>query len=244
MKTKANSQNRNPHGKLRPLVALRAVRRVVNDPEQTAQVFRVIQALSGPSLRRNFKRFAATPTGQQVLKERLNLVEKLSDSDYLRRQPEHSLGHLYLRFIQREEISAGGLEQASAEAGYENLDPDLDLFVRRTRASHDLFHVLTSYGRDPLGEACLLAFTYGQTGNIAFVFILISAATRLYRAAGTAIFSALWRAYRDGKNCRWLISADWENLLARSIEEVRKLYNIPAPIRYDRLTESLTQAAT
>ena len=47
-------------------------------------------------------------------------------------------------------------------------------FFRRVRDLHDLWHVLTGYGRDPLGEVCLLAFTYAQTrltglGAIAFL---------------------------------------------------------------------------
>jgi ubiquinone biosynthesis protein COQ4 len=31
--------------------------------------------------------------------------------------------------------------------------------------THDLYHVLTGYGRDPLGEAVLLVFTGTQTGS-------------------------------------------------------------------------------
>ena len=239
--------------KIRPLTAFKAVRNVLNDPEQTSQVFRVLQALSGPSLSKNFRRFCATETGKRVLGEKLDLVEKLNDPNYLASLPEHSLGHTYYRFIRREQISAGGLEEASAEAVAEDgsssvtsgqeSNADFDLFVRRTRASHDLFHVLTRYGRDPLGEACLLAFTYGQTKNIAFPFILLSAARRLYQGAGVTVFGALWRGYRDGKKAGWLLAADWENLLEQPLENVRDTYGIPAPERYQRLAANLAQAS-
>lgn len=239
--------------KIRPLTALKAVRNVLNDPEQTSQVFRVLQALSGPSLTRNYNQFCTTETGARVLTEKLDLVARLNDSDYLKSLPEYSLGHTYYRFISREQISADGLEAASEEANAEDRssptttgqqnNPEFDLFVRRTRASHDLFHVLTRYGRDPLGEACLLAFTYGQTKNIAFPFILISAAHRLYQGAGFAVFGALWRGYRDGKKAKWLLAADWETLLEQSLESVRELYGIPAPERYQQLAASLAQAS-
>ena len=239
--------------KIRPLTAFKAVRNVLNDPEQTSQVFRVLQALSGPSLSKNYNRFCSTDTGKRVLVEKLDLVAKLNDSDYLSSLPEHSLGHTYLRFISREQISAGGLEEASAEAIAEDgaspitidqqSNAEFDLFVRRTRASHDLFHVLTRYGRDSLGEACLLAFTYGQTKNIAFPFILISAAWRLYQGAGITVFGALWRGYRDGKKARWLLAADWETMLEQSLESVRESYGIPAPERYQRLAANLAQAS-
>lgn len=239
--------------KIRPLTALKAVRNVLNDPEQTSQVFRVLQALSGPSLTRNFNRFCGTDTGNRVLTERIDLVAKLNDPGYLSSLPERSLGHTYHRFINREQISAGGLEEASAEANAEDgyspvtadqqSNADFDLFVRRTRASHDLFHVLTRYGRDPLGEACLLAFTYGQTKNIAFPFILLSAARRLYQGAGITVFGALWRGYRDGKKAGWLLAADWEALLEQPLESVRDSYGIPSPERYQRLAANLAQAS-
>lgn len=238
--------------KIRPFTALKAVRNVINDPEQTSQVFRVLQALSGPSLSRNFERFCSTEIGKRVLTDRLDLVAKLNDGDYLQSLPDYSLGNTYYRFINREHISAGGLEEASAEAnaedGYSSVtstqesNADFDLFVRRTRASHDLFHVLTRYGRDPLGEACLLAFTYGQTKNIAFPFILLSAARRLYQGAGITVFGALWRGYRDGKKAGWLLAADWEKLLEQPLENVRDSYRIPAPERYQRLAANLAQA--
>ena len=228
--------------KVRPLAALRAVRQVVNDPEQTSQVFRVIHALSGPSLRRNYKRFCSTNIGRRVLADRIDLVATLNSAAFLQSLPEQSLGHTYYRFINREHISAGGLEQASADAGYALSDPALDHFVKRTRASHDLFHVLTRYGRDPLGEACLLAFTYGQTGNIAFAFILLFASSRLYRGAGFPVFGALWRGYRDGKTAKWLLAADWESLLEQPLQNVRTTLGIHAPERYQRLAASLAQA--
>ena len=240
--------------KIRPFAAWKAVRNVLNDPEQTSEVFRVLRALSGPSLTKNFNRFCNTDVGNRVLAEKLDLVAKLTDAEYLESLPKHSLGNTYHRFISREQISAGGLEQASAEASAEDgyvtsdandqSDPDFDLFVKRTRASHDLFHVLTRYGRDPLGEACLLAFTYGQTKNIAFPFILLAGSRRLYQGAGITVFNALWRGYRDGKSAFWLLAADWEDLLEQPLQKVRDTFRIPAPERYQRLAANLAHAGT
>ncbi|MYD42589.1 MAG: ubiquinone biosynthesis protein [Gammaproteobacteria bacterium] len=228
--------------KVRPFAAFRAVRRVVNDPEQTTQVFRVIQALSAPSLRRNFKRFRKTEVGTKVLSEQINLVDKLTDAEYLKSLPENTLGHAYYRFTSNEQISADGLQAASEEAGYQIDDENLDRFAKRLRSSHDLFHVLTQYGRDPLGEACLLAFSYGQTGNISFPFILLMASLRLYKGAGITVFAALWRGYRDGKRAKWLPAADWEVLLTQPLEQVRDEFVIPEPRRYQHLFAQLATA--
>ena len=226
---------------LRPLAALKAVRRVIADPEQTEEVFRVLHALSGPSLRRNYRRFKASENGTRILKEKRVLTDTLNDSEFLSSLPTNSLGYAYYRFITREQISAGGLEQANMQAGGENLGGDFGLFLARTRASHDLFHVLTEYGRDPLGEACLLSFTYGQTGNISFLFILGYGSLNLYRGAGWRVFPALWRAYRDGKKGVWLLDTDWEQVLEGPLDRVRKEFSISPPIRYEHL---LTLLAT
>ena len=66
-------------------------------------------------------------------------------------------------------IDAQGLVDASEEAdrrtGEVPLDADRDWFYARLRDMHDLWHVLTGYGRDLAGEATLLAFTHAQTRN-------------------------------------------------------------------------------
>lgn len=227
--------------RIRPLQALKAVRKVVRDPEQTQEVFKVLHALSGPSLRRNYKRFKSSDVGKRVLAERRDLVSVLNDSEYLKNLPSESLGNVYHRFITKEQISAGGLEEASAQAGYEDSDDSFGLFVKRIRATHDLLHVLTQYGRDPLGEACLLAYTYGQTGNISFVFILLYASLDLYLGAGVAVFPALWRAYRDGKRATWSLGLDWEAVLERPLDNLRDEMTIRAPVRYERLYAELAQ---
>ena len=237
MATNSNSQQ-----KLRPFQAIRAARKVVEDPEQTAQVFRVLQALSGPSLRRNYRRFKGTPTGKRILEDKTDLVSILNDREMLSKLPDNSLGKAYYRFVTTENISADGLVEASEEAGYVANHEELDLFVKRTRASHDLFHVLTQFGRDPLGEACLLAFTYGQTGNISFLVILGVSAYQIYRGAGFEAFKALWQGYRDGRQASWLLEADWENLLSQPLEQMREQLRITSPVRYQRLTAKLAQA--
>ena len=48
----------------------------------------------------------------------------------------------------------------SPYTGYRSLDERW--MGERLRDIHDLFHVITGYGRDALGELCLLAFTNAQ----------------------------------------------------------------------------------
>ena len=59
-------------------------------------------------------------------------------------------------FVIKEEINPDGLVEPSEDMrSTRNLDEDLLLFANRQRDMHDLWHTLTNYGRDELGEVCL-----------------------------------------------------------------------------------------
>src|SRR3546814_2900195 len=65
-----------------------------------------------------------------------------------------------------EGLSADGLVEASKVGGVRSfVDPDVALFRNRMRDSHDLYHIVTDYGRDGLGEICVLTFGNAQFYN-------------------------------------------------------------------------------
>ncbi len=222
--------------RLQPLTAWRALRRLIADPQQTQEVFTVIRALSGRSLEHGLKRFRATEIGQQILAEQRSLVATLADRDVLAKLPNGSLGRHYLSFVTRENITAEGLVEASEEDGeFKYLEGDLAIFGARQRDMHDLWHTLTDYGTDTVGEACLLAFTYAQTKNRGIGVICLAGVQKLASEGVAGIRGAAWQAYRDGKRAAWLPGQDWETLLALPIEEVRSQLNIVPPCRYQAL---------
>jgi len=112
--------------------------------------------------------------GRRVLAERRSLIDVLCDRERLRSLPEGSLGRVYLEFMEREGLSADGLA-AAAEQGYQrrSSDPEVRTYGDWARDSHDLWHVLTGYGRDPLGELCLLGVLYSQIRNPGTAFIAL-----------------------------------------------------------------------
>jgi ubiquinone biosynthesis protein COQ4 len=108
------------------------------------------------------------------------------------------------------------------------------LFGNRMRDSHDLWHVVTGYGRDLIGEASLLAFTYGQTRNRGIGFIVLVAYIRAGRVSPEP--RAMIRGgLRRSKNASWLPSADWEALLERPLDEVRKTLGVVPVESYSEL---------
>ena len=44
-------------------------------------------------------------------------------------------------------------------------------FFRRVRDLHDVWHVLTGYGRDALGEMCLVTFSFQETHGLGWALI-------------------------------------------------------------------------
>src|SRR5579875_3066296 len=97
---------------LHPFEAFRALRRLMADPEDTAQVFVIFRALRGKSGLKAFRRFAASPTGARILREKRRLLDTLSDRAGLAALPQTSFGHAYFRFMKKEQLTAEGLIEA------------------------------------------------------------------------------------------------------------------------------------
>jgi ubiquinone biosynthesis protein COQ4 len=207
----------------RPLEAIRAVRALLADPDDTAQVFRVIRALRGRTFERLYRRTLADPVGGRILRERRRLLPTLSNREALLALPEDTLGHAYARFMETEQLSAGGLVEASeSDDRLQPISPEAEVLGERLRDMHDLWHVVTGYGRDLLGEAALLAFTYAQTRNRGVGVIVGVALYKLYRARAHQGVALIRGAYRRGRKAALLPAADWEELLELPLDEVRR----------------------
>jgi ubiquinone biosynthesis protein COQ4 len=222
--------------RLHPLVALKAMRTVLRDPEDTRQVFILMDALRGKTSLRQFERFRATETGRAVLAERRNLFDWLSDRARLAALPAGTLGRAYHDFTAAEHLSAEGLVAVSNLR--ETLKPgeDMTLFRERTREMHDLLHIVTGYGRDPLGEACLAAFTFAQTGLKGFAMIAITSTRKIARACpGHPVRRTIFEGYRRGRRADWLVGADWEHLLDQPLANVRTRFGVIPATYYPRI---------
>ena len=228
--------------RIRPLMAIRALRRLLQNPEKTEEVFVILRALTGRSVLNAFNRFKSMPTGQAILTRQRDLVALLDNRQALRALPEGSLGRAYLQFVEREAISAEGLIEAS-ERDIDFGDSDFERFANRMRDQHDLWHVLTGYGRDTFGEACLLAFTYAQTNNRGIAFIALAGMFKLSREIEGSVRSAMWQAYRTGKRASWLPAEDWESRLEQPLEAVRDELGITPPKIYQEVLQALPAAA-
>src|SRR5215469_17053639 len=168
--------------RLQPFTALRAIRTLFATHD-TRQVFVLLRAMRGRSGIRNFRRFAASPVGKTVLRERRDLLTLLEDRGRLRQLPEGSVGRIYVEFMESEDLSAKALVTASQDWENEPVAPDAALFRARNRELHDVNHIVTGYGRDRLGELCLMTFMYRQMGNLGMLMLVVMAWRQLPKIA-------------------------------------------------------------
>lgn len=224
-------------------LAWSGIKTLVDNPEDTAAVFTIIRAMSGPSLVRGFRRFRVTETGQKLIDQEDNLVNILRDRESLRRMGANSLGRAYLKFVETEEISAEGLVEASEKDEEEFPDESIAKYGKRLRDQHDLWHVVTGYGRDELGELCLLGFTYAQTKNRGVGLIVLVGFYQFLRNVGSFTLRPIRRGYEDGRKASWLPAEHWETLLSHPLEEVRQKLKINEPTAYKSTISRLEAAA-
>ncbi len=222
-----------------PMKAYRAWKRLWADPDNTAAVFEIFDALRGRSEERVFRRFSRTAMGQRILREERDLLATLGDRAALTTLPEGSLGRLYAAFMEKEQISAAGLVEASETQDEPNADPDFQRFVCRWRDMHDLHHVVTGYGRDLHGEAALLAFTLAQTHTLSLGFIVGMA----YLNGDAEDRRLIREGYRRGRAAIWFVDADWEHLLHEPIGDVRRVLGCGEPTAYTPLWSQGAPAA-
>jgi ubiquinone biosynthesis protein COQ4 len=222
--------------RLHPIIAFRALRELIRNREDTRQVFLLIEALRGKSTQRQFARFRRSDAGRRLLARRPSLLAALSDRAGLAKLPQGSLGRAYHDFMTSENLSAEGLVEASKIRDVPPPADDVTWFRERSRELHDLLHVTAGYGRDPLGEVCVVTFTFAQNRQKGLGVIgLVGAFRTKRRLRDQPIWRAVWQAYRQGRRAKWLFDADWENLLPRPLDEVRAQFGITLPTYYPRI---------
>ncbi len=226
-----------PKTELQWVRAVRALAQVLEDSSRSEKVFEIAMSLEGPGMERAFQQFIREPGGLELLKNRRSLLASVSDRDRLASLPDNTFGHAYYRYMQQERLDGEGLVKAMEAAIRDDdpqarLDPDRQYFRERNRDSHDLWHALTGYGADQLGEAALLAFTFAQLPNVGVGLILSMAF--LLPPIGIPNEKFGWQpyliqAYRRGKAARWLPAVALEDYLDWPLEKLqRDLKIVPA----------------
>jgi ubiquinone biosynthesis protein COQ4 len=220
----------------RPLKVLHHFGKLVENKEDTEQVFHIIEATKGKRSHRQAHAFIASPEGRRFLEEGASIPDMLDDhARWSDCGPDTVAAH-YIAFMKREGLSAAGLVAESHKwAPPESLPRDqTQWYFDRLRDTHDLFHVLTGYGRDALGEASLLGFSYEQNHNGGILFIAYAGARQIKKVSGTKapIFAAIKEGRRLGRAVAKIAHQDIAALMREDISAARARLNIGKPEVY------------
>ncbi len=216
--------------------AFSALRRLLSDANDTAQVFRIMRALNAGTAKSGYDRLLLTAEGGRIAYQRVELAERLSDPAFIDQFAEGSVGAAYAAFLRQTGYSAKGLAAVSRsdDTGRDAEHP-YAWFGRRMRDTHDIWHILTGYSADdPLGEACLVAFSWAQTGGLGWALIAIGGVFKALRSpGGTGAARAIVEGYRIGRQAAWLPGEEYERLLAEPLEGARSRLGIPRSVAYE-----------
>jgi ubiquinone biosynthesis protein COQ4 len=226
--------------------AFRAVRKLLADPNDTHSVFHVMRALNGGTAQKNYNRLLETPEGGRIAYRRPELVEKLMDRAWLAQFAPGTVGATYRAFLEKTGYSAAGLaDVGNAVHGAAHIEHPYAWFGRRERDLHDIWHVLTGYkADDPLGELCLVAFSYAQTKGLGWGFIALAGALKSLREThGALVRRAVWEGFSHGRAAAWLHAEDIDALFAEPLDAARARLAIAPPLQYERAQRQLGEFA-
>lgn len=224
-----------PEPRYRPLRAVRNFQALMKDKEDTSLVFKIFESLPSGSFMTRARDLCLSERGEMLRKTEPALPEILDDHAALRRTPKGSLAHAYCDFMEAEGLTAAGLVAEAERLGRAKFPDLLQWFMERSRDTHDLFHVLTGYGRDALGEQCVLLFTHGQSPSQGHLLIGYAGAAnikKMVKDSKAPVIGAVREAHRTGKGAPSLMAQPIREILAQPIDDVRKGLRIPQPQLY------------
>lgn len=214
--------------------AFRALRKLLANGDDTTQVFVIMRALNAGSTPRQYERLLRTPGGGRLAYGRVELAERFSDPAFIASFAPGTVGAAYRGFLAQTGYTAAGLAEISNLDKVPLVRHPHAWMGRRSRDTHDIWHVLTGYKADEtMGEAALVGFSYAQTGGLGWAFIAAGAALKSLRATGGTLFArAVWEGYRHGRRAAWLAGEDYEALLHEPVDAARARLRIDDPRAY------------
>jgi len=224
-----------PEPRYNPLRAWKNFRLLLKDKEDTSLVFKIYESLPTGTFMDRVEKLALSQRGEMLRATEPSLPEILDDHVALRKTPKGSLAHAYCDFMESEGLSAAGLVAEAERLGRPKFPDVVQWYSERSRDTHDLFHVLTGYGRDALGEQCVLLFTHGQSPTQGHLLIGYAGSLNVkMQAKGSKapVMGAVNQAKRSGRGAPELLAQPIRELLKQPLADVRKALNIPEPTLY------------
>ena len=226
--------------------AFDAIRKLLADGDDTTQVFRIMRALNAGNAGAIYARLIATEAGGRIAYERKELAQIFAQPGYATQFAPGTVGAAYGHFLESTGYSADGLVEVSKINREEDMLHPYAWMGRRVRDTHDIWHVLNGYKADEsLGEAALVAFSYGQIGGLGWAFIGGAAALKSRKVTGNNLFAkAVWEGYKRGRKAKWISGEDYERLMHEPLDAARARLGLSEPVAYLKAQRELGDLAS
>ncbi len=202
--------------------ALRALARVVANPEETDQVLEFSHYANAGTMGHRIEKFFADPRGARLYAEHRAIDSRTVDLEKLSALPADTLGHAYASFLRSRGFTPDVFDGPPPDVS----DPRISYVIQRIRQTHDLWHVVTGHDTNPAGEVALQAFTFAQT-NAPSTLILTAAGTLRGLREKPTLPRDVLAAFLAGRRAEKLIAFPWEDHWATPLTEVRAMLGLP-----------------
>jgi ubiquinone biosynthesis protein COQ4 len=211
-----------------PFRYLLALWRLTRDPSATGEAAIVEVGFARSRLGRRFARWqvlegelAADPRTAGALARQIRLGP--IDLEALARLPEGTLGRILAEHCRRRQLDPNLVHIPLEEAG--------DFVLAHLFETHDVWHVVTGWGNDELGEVGLGGFYLAQFGlpffGFLFALILLNS---VFFAAGTLRprLDAFVAGYAMGRDAEPLFGVEWADLWDLPLDRLRERLGLDA----------------
>ena len=203
------------------ITTLKGVVGMLRSPESTESVFDIEDGLRNIEGTQTLLEHVNKSTGvAEMIAERY--LAPAADIDALDRYPEGSLGKAYARHL---------LDHGFDPDYFRKIDvvDDIDYVLMRVRQTHDIWHVITGFGTDRVGELGLKAVELAQLRRPMAAVITTGGVLRYLFKDPDNLGLVLWaiaHGYRLGCRAKSLLAQKWEEHWDRPVAQWRAQLNI------------------
>lgn len=189
---------------------------ILVNPEHTDSVFDIEDGLRQLAVTRELFNFTTQePEVISLVRERY--LKPVPNLNRLRNLPEGSLGRAYARHLDDNNFDPNYYRKIEVRN-------DTDYILMRIRQTHDIWHVVTGFDTDALGEIAIKGVELSQTHRPMAAVICAGGIFR-YMLKQPAEFGkcieAIAAGYSLGLKARPLLGVKWEEMWDRQLDELR-----------------------
>jgi ubiquinone biosynthesis protein COQ4 len=193
------------------------------NPTNTIFVFEILHSTNSPSLKWTYSKLLQTSYGGKTA---YDSEEISSYFGTLAERPNSSVGKECHNLFPNQEILLKISRRKNKNNDWIEAKHPYNWMARRYRDTHDTWHTLTGYPANDIGEMSLAMFSFAQTKSIGW--FLVSFAILLKYGVTKRNVMLMLTAYQNGKQAKFLLAENYDELFSENLEAARARLNINA----------------